>query len=82
MRRNERNEALRHYASRYTRVGVPGVSAGRSTHCTLILGGVADSKWSSLQNPCNPHECLRSGVNPDGQNSQIDIQWSLFSGSF
>jgi hypothetical protein len=21
-------------------------------------------------------------VNPDGQNSQIDIQWSLFSGSF
>jgi GT2 family glycosyltransferase len=37
---------------------------------------------SSLQNPCNPHECWLSGVNPDGQNSQIDIQWSLFSGSF
>jgi hypothetical protein len=37
---------------------------------------------SSLQNTCNPHERWLCGVNPDGQNSQIDIQWSLFSGSF
>jgi transposase, IS5 family len=30
--------------------------------------------WSHLQNPCDPHECWRSGVIPNVQNSQIHIQ--------
>jgi hypothetical protein len=37
-RRNERNEL--------SRVGVPGASVGRSTVCTLILGGVQASRCS------------------------------------
>ncbi|MFN5350266.1 MAG: hypothetical protein ACK5A0_12125, partial [Polaromonas sp.] len=28
------------------------------------------------------HLLLTYGVNPDGKNAQIDIQWSLFSGGF
>ena len=34
------------------------------------------------QNACNPHECRGWGVNPDDQNSDMDIQWKLFSESF
>lgn len=39
---------LARYEGRYTRVGVPGASMGRPTHRTMILGGVAASKYPKL----------------------------------
>jgi len=43
-------------------------------HASPLREDAKDHKSSPLQNPCKPHECLFSGVNPDVQNSQIDIQ--------
>jgi hypothetical protein len=42
----------------------------------------SDTKKSALQNPYNPHECWRYGVNADDGISQESLSEGIFSGGF